>query len=209
MTTREAIAHNRTMLLKRKFLMRRSVVVPVALAFVALLVTVPVAMPADGDDPVSTRTYVVRTVEGQNAQIPQSDCPSEAGRPLTRAGFAWSLATRASDGMVVNEQIRPVGSVSICALLTGPIVEGETAPTLARIELGGDTYTASGRCRATSNGNPLPDGVALVGCALRLQTGPPDFVGGIATSASVLLTDGPVDGFETGSFWTVRVYSNR
>ena len=188
--------------------MRRSIVVPAGLALVALLVTVPVAMSADGDDSVSARTYVVRTVEDADGvpPVPDSDCPIDAGIRTKPRGFAWSLATRASDGMVVGEQIHPVGSVSTCARLPFPIVEGDTAPTFARIELGGDTYTASGRCRATSNGAPLPTGVVLAGCALRLKTGPPAFVGGIATSASVL-TLGTVPGFQTGSFWTVRVYS--
>jgi hypothetical protein len=188
--------------------MRRSIVVPAGLALAALLVTVPMAMSADGDDPVSARTYLVRTVEDPSVPaVPDSDCPSGAGIPIKFRGFSWSLATRASDGMVVNEQIRSVGSVSTCARLTFPIVEGDTAPTFARIELGGDTYTASGRCRATSNGVPQA-GVLLAGCALRLQTGPPGFVGGIATSASVV-TLGAVPGFQTGSFWTMRAYSTK
>jgi hypothetical protein len=188
--------------------MRRSIVVPAGLALVALLVTVPVAMSADVDDPESERTYVVRTVEDPSLPpVPDSDCPSGPGIIIKPRGFAWSLATRASDGKVVKEQIQPVGSVSTCARLTFPIAEGDTAPTFARIELGGDTYTASGRCRATSNGDPLPTNVVLAGCALRLQTGPPGFVGGIVTSASVVLL-GQVPGFQTGSFWTVRAYSS-
>jgi hypothetical protein len=207
MTTRKAIALIKRIPLVRGSLMRRSIVVPAGLALVALLVTVPVAMSADGDDPVSARTYVVRTVEDPSLPpVPDSDCPSGAGILIKPRGFAWSLATRASDGMVVKEQIQPVGSVSTCARLPLPIVEGDTTPTFARIELGGDTYTASGRCRATSNGVPQA-GVVLAGCALRLQTGPPGFVGGVATSATVL-TLGPVPGVETGSFWTVRAYSS-
>jgi hypothetical protein len=207
MTSRKAIARMRRILLERGSLMRRSIAVPAGLALVALLVTVPVAMSTDGDDPVSERTYVVRTVEDPSLPpVPDSDCPSGAGTIVKPRGFAWSLATRASDGMVVKEQIQPVGSVNTCARLTFPIVEGDTAPSFARIELGGDTYTASGRCRATSNGVPKA-GVVLAGCALRLQTGPPGFAGGIATSASVVLLD-RVPGFQTGSFWTLRVYSS-
>jgi hypothetical protein len=57
----------------------------------------------------------------------------------------------------------------------------------------------------TSNGVPQ-GGVVLAGCALRLQSGPPGFVGGIATSATVVNLGAP--GFQTGSFWTLRVYSS-
>jgi hypothetical protein len=176
MTTRKAIALIKRILPERGSLMRRSIVVPAGLALVALVVTVPVAMSADGDDPVSARTYMVRTVEDPSLPpVPDSDCPSGAGILIKPRGFAWSLATRASDGMVATEQIQRVGSVSTCARLPLPIIEGDTTPTFARIELGGDTYTASGRCRATSNGVPQ-ERVVLAGCALRLQTGPPGFV---------------------------------
>jgi hypothetical protein len=56
-----------------------------------------------------------------------------------------------------------------------------------------------------SNGIPQA-GVVLAGCALRLQAGPAGFVGGVASSASVL-TLGAIQGFETGSLWMLRVYS--
>jgi hypothetical protein len=185
--------------------MRRSIAALAVLALVAALVTVPVAMSADGGDPV--RTYVVRTVEDPTVPpVPDSDCPSGAGILLKPRGYAWSIATRASDGMVVQEQLQQVGIVSTCLRLTFPIVEGTTVPFYALFELGGDSYTASGACRATSNGVPR-SGVVLAGCALRLLTGPEGFVGGIATSASVL-TLGQVAGFQTGSFWTLRVYSS-
>jgi hypothetical protein len=185
----------------------RKVVTLAGLALVAVLVTVPVATSADGDDPVRAHTFLVRTVEDPSvAPVPNSDCPGGAGLILKPRGFAWSIATRAKDGMVVKQRIQRVGVVSTCTRVTFPLVEGDTAPMHAQIELGGDEYVGDGACRVTSNGVPQ-GGVVLAGCALRLHDGPDGFVGGIAASASIL-TLGPVPGFETGSFWTLRVYSS-
>jgi hypothetical protein len=176
------------------------------LVLVAALASVPVAISANGDDQASERAYVVRTLEDPSIDpIPAADCPGGPGTLFNANGYAYSIATRASDGMVVQEHPKRVGVIRTCARVTS-IAEGATAPVNARIELGGDTYTASGVGRATSIGVPQ-GGVVLIGNALRLNTGPDGFVGGIATSASVVLL-GPVPGFHTGSFWTLRVYSS-
>jgi hypothetical protein len=177
------------------------------LALVVALVTVPLAMSADGDDPVGARTYVVRTLEDPSIDpIPASDCPGGDGVLVNANGYAHPITTRASDGMVVQEKPKQVGVVRTCARITPPINEGTTSRSYAVIDLGGDRYTASGACRVTSNGVPQP-GVILAGCALRLLTGPAGFVGGSATSAS-LVTFGPIPGFHTGSFWTLRVFAS-
>lgn len=184
----------------------RKGVVLAGLALVAALVTVPVAMSANGDDQTSERAYVVRTIEDPSIDpIPPTRCPSGPGTLFNANGYAYSIATRASDGMVVQVHPKRVGVIRTCSRVTS-IAEGATAPSYAEIEIGGDTYTASGVVRATSVGVPQA-GVVLAGSALRLQTGPDGFVGGIATSASVVLL-GPVPGFHTGSFWTLRVYSS-
>jgi hypothetical protein len=175
------------------------------LALVTVLVAVPVAMSAEGDDPVSAHTYVIRTVEDPSVGLlPASECPNAVGQVLRPAGYAWSFATRGSDGMVIHEQTQQVGVVRTCAVVTS-LAEGATAPFSAEFDLVGGRYTALGSCRVTSNGVPQA-GVVLAGCALRLLTGPEGFVGGIGTSASVLALPG--SGFETGSFWTLRVYSS-
>jgi hypothetical protein len=185
---------------------RRSVTALAGLALVASLVAVPVAMSADGGDPVKERAYVVRTLEDPSiTPIPDSGCPGGAGTLFKANGYANSIATRASDGMVVQDSVRRVGVVRTCARVTS-IAEGATGPITARINLGGKTYTASGTGRATSVGAPK-GGVVLLGAALRLKTGPDGFVGGIATSASLVLL-APVQGLHTGSFWTLRVYSS-
>jgi hypothetical protein len=187
--------------------MRRRVVSIAALAVLALgvvLVTVPEATSADGD-PV--RTFVLRTVEDPSIDpLPPGACPFAGGIILNLRAHTWSIATRASDGMVVQEQLRPVGTERACTQVTFPLVEGSTAPFYAQFELADGSYTANGSCRVTSNGIPQA-GVVLAGCALRLQARPAGFVGGVAASASVL-TLGTIPGFETGSFWTLRVYSS-
>jgi hypothetical protein len=98
------------------------------LALVAVLVTVPVAMSAKGDDQVRAHTYVVRTVEDPSIDpIPASECPS--GANFNANGYASSIATRASDAMVVKEKVRQVGVVRTCSQVTFPLVEGSTSPT--------------------------------------------------------------------------------
>jgi hypothetical protein len=189
--------------------MRKHKAIPIAgvtlIAAVAALVAVPVAMSANGDDQVSAHAYVFRTVEDPSIDpIPDSGCPGSPGVLAKAQGQAYSIATRASDAMVVKEQIRRVGVVRICGRITG-LAEGSTGPANARIEIAGDRYTASGACRATSNGVPEA-GIVLLGCALRLNSGPDGFVGGIATSAS-LSNLGSVPGYKTGSFFSVRVFS--
>jgi hypothetical protein len=181
-----------------------SIAVVALIAVLAALVAVPAAM-SSGDDQVKARAYLFRTIEDPSIDpIPDSGCPDGPGVLAKAQGHAYSLATRAKDAMVVDEQIRRVGIVRICGRITG-LTEGTTGPANARIQIAGDTYTASGACRATSNGVPQP-GIVLVGCALRLNSGPDGFVGGIATSAS-LSNLGSVPGYKTGSFFSVRVFS--
>jgi hypothetical protein len=163
-------------------------------------------MSANGDDPVKEHTYVIRTLEDPSiSPIPDSDCPSGPGTLFKANGYAYAIATRASDGMVVQDHVRRVGIVRTCSRVTA-IAEGATAPSTARIDLGGHTYTASGAGRVTSVG--VPNGAVLLGSALRLNTGPDGFLGGNVTSAGLVLL-GPVPGFHTGSFWTLRVYSSK
>jgi hypothetical protein len=106
---------------------------------------------------------------------------------------------------VVQVHPKQVGVIRTCSRVTS-IAEGATAPTHVEAEIGGDTYTGNGEVRTTSVGVP-ESGVVLASAAVRLQTGPDGFAGGIATSASVVLLS-PVPGFHTGSFWTLRVYSS-
>src|SRR5262245_23711470 len=187
-------------------MVRRSTTALAGLALAAVFVTVPMAMSATGGDQTSERAYVVRTIQDPSIDpIPPSRCPSGPGALLNANGYAYSIATRASDGMVVEVHPERVGVIRTCTRVTS-IGEGAMAPSYAEMEIAGDTYTASGSVRTTSVGVPQA-GVVLAGSALRLQTGPDGFVGGIASTASGVVL-GTVPGFHTGSFWTLRVYSS-
>src|SRR5262245_20885080 len=112
------------------------------LALVAAVVAVPVAMSANGDHQRSERTYLVRTLQDPSIDpIPPDRCPGGPGTLFNANGYAYSITTRASDGMVVQGQIRRVGVIRTCARVTS-IAEGATAPSYAEIKIGGDTYTA-------------------------------------------------------------------
>jgi hypothetical protein len=99
------------------------------LALFVLLVTVPVARTAEGD---RERTFVLRTVEDPSVDpLPPGACPFAGGVILNLRAHTWSIATRARDGMVVQEQIQPVGIVRDCPQVTFPLVEGSIAPFYA------------------------------------------------------------------------------
>lgn len=68
------------------------------------------------------------------------------------------------------------------------------------------TVTGNGVCTVTSNDVPQV-GLILVGCALTVVDAPEGIAGGSLTSNSVFNPFG-LPGFGTGSFWTVRLYSN-
>ncbi len=128
----------------------------------------------------------------------------------------WSNRTRARDGMVVNSESRMVGTAAACAWVsasalfgTMPIDPAEpfpSAPFYGEFDLGGMMVAAGGECLISSNTMPLPF-LGLVGCTLVV---PPEadqgLLGGNAASSSAF---NPLDlpGFQTGSYWTVHIYT--
>ena len=116
----------------------------------------------------------------------------------------WSLEARASDGAIINSEIRKIGTAHACALIMS-LAPGAEAPLYIELTVGDQFFRADGECRVTSNTIPQA-GLILAGCSLKIQG---DFsvglTGGIATSNSVFNPFGP-SGFQTGSIWTVHIY---
>lgn len=116
----------------------------------------------------------------------------------------WSSETRASDGTIINGEIRKIGTAHACAWITS-LAPGAEAPFYIEFILGDQFLRADGKCRVTSNTIPRP-GLFLVGCSLAvhgdLSAG---LMGGIATSNSVFNPLG-LPGFQTGSIWAVHIY---
>ncbi|HVE78096.1 MAG TPA: hypothetical protein VNA89_04520 [Gemmatimonadaceae bacterium] len=118
--------------------------------------------------------------------------------------YAWSHRTRASDGLVVNEDARRLGVVVACARLTDfAFPPGLQQNFYAQFRLPAGTFTALGTCTLISNDVPRA-GLVLAGCTLRVAPAP-GIVGGAATSLSVF-NPFRLPGFNTGSYWTIQVY---
>ncbi|HEX2778965.1 MAG TPA: hypothetical protein VHM30_05680 [Gemmatimonadaceae bacterium] len=118
---------------------------------------------------------------------------------------AWATQTRASDGQVVNDGVRQVGTVVACAQLTNfAFPPGLLQNFAARFDFNdGSSYTATGTCTLISNNVPEPK-LILAGCALKVL--PNDLTaGGMATSASVF-NPFRLAGYQTGSYWTLQLY---
>jgi len=116
----------------------------------------------------------------------------------------WSSEARASDGTVMNDEIRRIGTAHACALITS-LAPGAEAPFYIELTAGDQFFRADGECRVTSNAIPQP-GLILAGCSLKIQEDlSAGLMGGIATSNSVFNPFG-LSGFQTGSIWMVHIY---
>jgi hypothetical protein len=151
------------------------------------------------------RVYQFRTEEDPNVTGAAAFC---ATAPFTANvllnASAWATQTRASDGKIVNEGVRQVGTVVACAQLTNfAFPPGLQQNFAARFDLTGGSFTAVGTCTLISNDVPVPN-LVLAGCALKVRAGE-GTAGGMATSASVF-NPRQVAGFQTGSYWTLQVY---
>ena len=182
------------------------------IAVVALLVSPPAAVANNQGPPAGEpgqKTYLFRSLEDPTVSNRPSQCPFP-GANLFLGATIWSMNTRAVDSRVVNEAVQQFGIARACGLITPPLVPSTLVPFYLEftIEQGpdrGDSYSALGSCQVISNNVPRP-GIILAGCALRVLTGPPGFIGGAATSMSIF-NPLRLEGAGTGSFWTVRVYT--
>jgi hypothetical protein len=136
----------------------------------------------------------------------------------------WANQTRAKDSKVVNPEIRLVGTASACAWLSPSLLFANlppatyppvpidpkqpfpSGPIYGEMEIGDLFFPAGGECLITSN--TIPElYLALGSCNLLI---PPDEdqgrLGGNVSSNSLFNVLG-LPGYNTGSFWTVRIYT--
>ncbi|HYO59482.1 hypothetical protein [Archangium sp.] len=151
------------------------------------------------------RVYQFRTVEDPHAVDP-SGCqvaPFEVNVRLPASVFVREAG--AGGGKKGTGGERREGMALACARITDrTFAEGSTADFYVRFELPEGRFTGLGKCTMVSNAVPRP-GVVLTSCALKLTEFPAGYVGGFATSSSVFNPRG-LPGYNTGSFWTLRVF---
>jgi hypothetical protein len=139
---------------------------------------------------------------------------------IVLGAYVYAPRTRASDAKVVREYGEPVGSVSGCGKMPAAIWFGTKAPFSMDFDLEGRRIYAAGECTVQEILFPIPGDprpVLLVGCSLTVKPAPDlvdpaeiaaaKAVRGIATSSSVFMRY-PIEGYSTGSFWTLHLYTN-
>jgi hypothetical protein len=151
----------------------------------------------------------LRTVEVPGMIVDDSICAESGFTPNVRLyAHVWSQQTRASDGTVVNDQIRDIGLARACVQITdftfSPFIN--PARFYIRFDLENGVFTGLGTCTVMSNNIPEP-GLILAGCNLTL-TG---WSGGVSTPMGSAVSSSVFNpfqrpGYNTGSFWTLRMY---
>ncbi len=121
-------------------------------------------------------------------------------------GTLYTYETRKRNGEVVaDDEPRAIGKATACVLLTNfTFPPGLVQSFFLQLTLPDGVYTASGTCTVISNNVPK-SGLVLAGCSLPITGAPKGVVGGAVASVS---TFNPfrLEGFATGSFWTVQLY---
>ncbi|MFT3711464.1 MAG: hypothetical protein QM817_27840 [Archangium sp.] len=168
---------------------------------------IALAMPAVALAADTSETFVFRSVE--DAAFPPDDtiCAQAPFRVNVKLGASlWSQYTRVVDGRVVLEKVVRIGRATACVELTNFLFPpGLSQNFYAVFDLPLGRFVANGTCTLTSNNVPQA-GLVLAGCALKVVSGPPGFVGGAFTSASIF-NPARLAGFSTGSVWTLQAYT--
>ena len=154
------------------------------------------------------RVYQFRTEEDREVTGAAAFCASAPFAANVRLNASeFSVRTRASDGRMVNDGARRIGTALACAQITNPAFPpGLQQNFYARFELPDGTYTALGTCTLISNDVPVA-GLVLAGCTLKLTGMPAGVIGGAAVSLSVF-NPRRLPGFATGSQWTIQAYES-
>lgn len=151
--------------------------------------------------------FLLRTQEDPSVA---AVCPP--GDTVRLGALVYAPRTRASDALVTKDATGPIGTAVGCGrLLTYTPFDPEAqSPFSMRFELPSGVVTAAGTCTIASLSFPVPGVPApllLVGCTLAVDPVPSRGVlRGVATSSSVF-TPRALPGYETGSFWTVHLYT--
>jgi hypothetical protein len=151
------------------------------------------------------RVIQFRSVEDPSPPVPTACAGAPFVSNLRIRGTLYTYETRASDGMVVQDDARAIGKATACAQITSiAFPPGLAQKFFLQLTLADGIYTASGTCTIISNNVPK-SGLVLAGCNLKLVGFPGGVAGGAVTSVS---TFNPfhLDGLATGSYWTAQIY---
>lgn len=178
-------------------------IVSTTVQLVTLLALASGAAYAQGPNADPDRVLIVKTAEDPAIPSHPAACPFAANVFL--GATVWSVQSEAAGAELINRDVRQVGTAAACVQITS-LAPFATAPFYIEFALDEGTISAQGVCTVTSNNVPVP-GLILAGCALNVVGAPAGIAGGNATSNSVFNPRG-LPGFNTGSFWTIRLYKS-
>jgi len=170
-------------------------------AIAALLLLAPTVALAQA------RIIQFRSVEDPSPPDPAACAGAPFRSNLRIRGTLYTYETRASDGMVAQDDARAIGKATACAQITSLLFPpGLAQKFFLQLTLADGIYTASGTCTIISNDVPK-SGLVLAGCNLKLVGFPGGVAGGAVTSVSTF-NPGRLPGFATGSYWTAQIYDS-
>jgi len=155
--------------------------------------------------------YVVRSVSESRTAPTEFCAPAKTGLvdPMAEGKYSFrSISINASDGRVLDTNVKPIGSGHGCY---GPTVSG-TRKLYAELMIGSKTFIATGDCRQKSD---FPErGINEFHCSGDLSAPDDQYVGGLMITSSIssrkdvgLETDPP--GYTQSSIATIRVWKKR
>jgi hypothetical protein len=190
--------------------MRKGISLLVVLGITAVGIGYPI-----GAQAVEEEVVIFRSLVDPDVPAPEyAWCVANAPSPLTLttiilpAGASfWSLQTRASDGSIVEDTIRQVGTGQVCGYvdLLGGLDPGASNPYYFEGTVGGLELAAGGECILSTNNVPA-DNHFLQTCILSIPDGEQGLLGGLITMNSMNPIGPPDLGIIPGSIWTLRVY---
>jgi hypothetical protein len=183
------------------------------LPFIALALLGP-GSPARTQDAPVEEIYIARSV--REARMPPTEFCAKArtgvDRPNAEDQFTFrSVATRNSDGRVIDTNAKTIGSAHACG---GPTANPAISQFYGEFSLGGIAFKAIGECNLTKSNFP-ERGLSVVSCTMDVSGLPGDYVGGQVTSNTffnslkLLGTETEPPGYTQASIATIRLWKKR
>ena len=155
--------------------------------------------------------YIARSVNESRIAPTEFCAPAKTGivDPVAEGRYSFrSISINASDGRVLDTNIRPIGSGHGCF---GPTAGG-IRKIYGELIIGSKTFKGTGECRQKSD---FPErGINEFHCSADLSSPDDQYVGGLLTTSSIsslkdagLETDPP--GYTQSSIATIRVWKKR
>ena len=158
--------------------------------------------------------YVLRSVREQRTMPPSDYCASgrtKLGDPAWEDQYSFrSIETRPEDGRIINDQVKPAGTIHACF---GRTPDTTIMQLYGEFAVHGITGKAFGPCHMTKSDFP-EKGIRLFGCMFELYDLPSQYVGGQLTTNSVTSPklfgiESEPPGYTQVSIATIRLWKKR